>query len=232
MKQKTKQIVALCLDIAVFALMVLSVFFMMFGVQFMGEDLALVASKAEAFKFFTVDSNVLMGLIALLYAVYLVLLLAGKIDAIPHWLHVLKLVGTVGVSLTFLTVVAFLAPFVAPTFWSLFNNASFFMHFLTPVLSIVVYVFFEDTDDVRFRETFWGLVPMGVYAIFYSVNALTHAVDGKVPYEYDWYAFVQGGVWQMAIALPLMLVATYLIALVLWVGNLGVCRARIRRSHE
>jgi hypothetical protein len=229
MTQKTKHIIALALNIAVFALMVASVVIMMLGVQFMGEDLALTSTKIEALKFFTVDSNILMGLIAALYAVFLVLLLAGKISTLPHWLHVLKLVGTVGVSLTFLTVVLFLAPFVAPTFWSLFLNASLFMHFITPVLSIIVFVFFEDTDDIRFKETFWGMVPMSIYAVFYSVNALAHIENGKVPYQYDWYAFVQGGVWQMAIALPMMLALTYLISWLLWLGNRGMHKFGAKR---
>lgn len=205
-------------------LMVVSVVLMVEGVQFMGEDLALASTKIEALKFFTVDSNILMGVISAVYAVYLILLLAGKIAALPRWLHVLKLTGTVGVALTFLTVVCFLAPFVAPTFWSLFINASLFMHFITPVLAIITFVFFEGTDAIKWRETFWGVLPMGLYAIFYTTNALTHVVDGKVPYQYDWYAFVQGGVWQMAIVLPLMLAFTYLICWVLWLTNRAVYR--------
>lgn len=225
MNQKTKTIVALCLDIAIFVLMTVSVILMMLGVQFMGEELTLTSTKIEALKFFTVDSNILMGVIAAIYAVYLGLLLAGKISALPHWLHVLKMVGTVGVTLTFLTVVLFLAPFVAPTFFSLFLNASLFMHFITPVLSIVVFVFFEDTGDIRLRETLWGMVPMGLYSVFYVVNALTHIVDGKVPYQYDWYAFVQGGLWQIAVSLPLMLGLTYLICWLLWLTNRGMHRA-------
>jgi len=224
MKANTKRVVALSLDLAIFAMMTASVVLMVMGVQFMGQDLALTTTKVEVLKFFTVDSNILMGLIALLYAVYLILLLCGKITALPAWLHVLKLVGTVGVSLTFLTVVLFLAPFVAPTFWSLFVNASFFMHFLTPVVSIVTFLFFEDTDEIKWRETFWGVLPMGLYAVFYTANALSHIENGRVPYAYDWYAFVQGGVWQMAFVLPLMLGFTYLISWLLWLVN--------RRMHR
>lgn len=229
MEKNTKRVVALALNIVVFLMMVLSVTLMIFGINFMGKDVLLSTTGWEIFKFFTVDSNVLMGVIAAIYVVYLALFLDGKIARLPRWLSVLKLVGTVGVSLTFLTVVAFLAPFVAPTYWSLFVNAQLFMHLLTPVVSIVTFVFFEDTDDIRLRETLWGMLPMVVYSIFYMTTAFTHIVDGKVPYQYDWYAFVQLGLWQIAVSLPVMLGATYLISWLLWLGNRGVYKAGQKR---
>lgn len=224
----TKRVIAFALDVLIVVMMAFSVAVMMTGFQFMGEDLALTSTKIEALKFFTVDSNILMGVIALIYAIALGLVIDGRLADVPHWIKVLKLVGTVGVSLTFLTVVAFLAPFVAPTYWSLFLNASLFMHFLTPVVSIIAYVFFEGAEDVRFREVFWGMVPMVIYAAFYSTNALMHMVDGRVPYQYDWYAFVQGGVWQMAIVLPLMLLVTFLISWLLWLSNRAFGRVYLK----
>ena len=232
MKQKTKLILSISCNVLIFVMMVFSVVAMMTGMQFMGEGIALTSTRVEALKFFTVDSNILMGLIAAVYAVFAVLVLAGKLADIPRWMKVLKLVGTVGVALTFLTVVAFLAPFVAPTYWSLFLNANLFMHLVTPVFSIITFFFWESTDEIRFRESFWGMLPMGLYAVFYSVNALTHAVDGKVPYQYDWYAFVQGGVWQMAVVLPLMLGFTYLICWLLWLGSRAMSSSYAKRAQQ
>ena len=40
--------------------------------------------------------------------------------------------------------------------------------------------------------------------------------NGKVSTIYDWYWFAQGGIWQMFIVPPFMLLVTYLISVALW----------------
>ena len=37
--------------------------------------------------------------------------------------------------------------------------------------------------------------------------------------EYDWYCFVQNGVWTAIIVMPIMLIITYGISLALWKLN-------------
>ena len=219
---KTKTIISLSVNILIFGLVVMSTVFMMTGYRFMGDDLILTANKIEAFKFFTVDSNILVGVIALLFAVYEILLLSGKIAALPKFLYVLKHTATVGVVLTFLTTACFLAPFLVDDYWILFKNSNLFFHAVIPILSAIVWIFTEDTDKLRFRDTFIGVIPMAIYAVFYCANAFAHVVDGKVPMEYDWYGFVQGGIVYALVALPLMLVATYFISFLLCICNKSV----------
>ena len=43
--------------------------------------------------------------------------------------------------------------------------------------------------------------------------------NGKVSPVYDWYWFVQNGVWTAIIVVPLMFLITYLITLILWKIN-------------
>ena len=40
--------------------------------------------------------------------------------------------------------------------------------------------------------------------------------NGRVSPIYDWYWFVQGGLWQIIIVMPMMLAITYIISFVLW----------------
>ena len=222
--KKVKVLASIVLNVAIFGLVIMSTVFMLTGYRFMGDDLVLSANKVQAFKYFTVDSNLLMGAIAALFAVFEILLLVGKRENLPTWLYIVKHMGTVGVVLTFLTTACFLAPFLVDDYWILFKNSNLFFHAVIPLMSLATWVFLEDTDRVAWRYSFIGMIPMGVYAVFYCATALSHVVDGKVPYEYDWYGFVQGGVGYAAVSLPLMLGATYLIAYLLWLCNRAVAR--------
>ena len=81
---------------------------------------------------------------------------------------------------------------------------------------MINFAIFERTNKLKFRYSLFGLIPTLVYGIFYATNVLIHMENGKVDSIYDWYWFVQGGVWQMAFVIPLMLVVTYIISLILW----------------
>lgn len=180
----------------------------------------------SAFRFFTTDSNVLAGIIAALFIVYQVLSFKGKIDEIPTFVYVLKLVGTVGVAVTLLTVVFYLAPFAPSGFLSMFTGRDLFFHLIVPVLSLAAFVFTENTEKIKFRYTLFGIVPILSYGVIYAINAFSHAVDGVVPYEYDWYGFAQGGVAFAIVAFAIILAMGYIVSVLLWLGNKKLARKR------
>ena len=74
---------SLIMNIIITILVILGTTFMFTGFKFMPSDDLLVASNIEMFKFFTVDSNILMGLIALVLAIYEIRLLKKNIKEIP-----------------------------------------------------------------------------------------------------------------------------------------------------
>ncbi len=98
-------------------------------------------------------------------------------------------------------------------------NSNLFFHLVTPVLSMITFMFFEKTDKLSFKDTFYGLTPMIVYAVYYVINVMAHVENGKVSPTYDWYWFVQNGAWTIIIVLPIIILITYLISLVLWKVN-------------
>lgn len=199
----------------IIVLMVVMATIMMFtGFSFMGESVVLSSSKLSMFKYFTVDSNLLMGIISCIFIYYLV-----KKMTIPKWLYSLKLLGTVGVALTFFTVVFYLAPTTKYGFLSMFMNANLFYHLLVPVLSMMTFVCFEKTNSLNIKDVFFGMSCMILYGIFYVFNVFTHMENGYVSYLYDWYFFAQGGVLGCIIVFSIMLVITFLISYFLWKRN-------------
>lgn len=199
----------------IIVLMVVMATIMMFtGFSFMGKSMVLSSSKLSMFKYFTVDSNFLMGMISCIFVYYLV-----KKKDIPKWLYSLKLLGTVGVALTFFTVVFYLAPTTKYGYFSMFLNANLFYHLFVPVLSMITFLFFEKTSSLEFNDVLIGMGSMIIYGIFYLTNVFMHMEEGKVSYIYDWYFFAQGGVVGCFIVLAIMLVVTFLISYFLWKGN-------------
>lgn len=207
------------INILIFVLTVVSTIFMLVGFQFMGYEEALTATKIEAFKFYTVDSNILMGTMALIFAIYELQFFKSKKNEIPNKVYILKLVATVGVVLTFLTTVIYLAPFAPNGYFSMFKNSNLFYHLIIPLLSIITFTIFESTDKIKFKDTFVGIITMFIYSIFYLVNVLIHVENGKVEIMYDWYGFVQNGLQAAFVVIPIMYLITYFISCSLWFLN-------------
>ena len=212
--------ISIVFNILIVLLTIFTTIMMFTGFKFMpGDDLVLESTNISMFRFFTVDSNVFMGLVALIFSILEIKLLTGKIEQIPKKYYILKLMGTTGVALTFFVVVTYLAPVIPNGFVLLFKNSNLFYHLVTPLLSIFTFIFFEKTDALSFKNSFYGIVPTFLYEIFYIVNILVHMENGKVSYIYDWYMFVQNGVWTAIIVAPLMLVITYVLSLIIWKLN-------------
>ncbi len=208
---------AFIMNVCLFVLETFAVAWMMSGIS----GGLLTSSRLGILKYFTVDSNILMGIIALVAAIDEWRVFKGKQSEVRAGSYVLKLIGTVGVTLTMLVTVFFLAPTTANTygFFALFHNSNFFLHLFNPVLSLIVFLGFEKTAKIRFKHTFSGIIPMAVYAVYYVTAALTHAENGVIAAGYDWYGFFFGGVTSVLYVLPALLLITYAISFVLWKLN-------------
>ncbi len=118
----------------------------------------------EAFRFFTVLSNLFCALAALL------LLIAELFGAMPLWAVTLKYMGTVAVTVTFLTVLLFLWPAFG-TAHGMWDGPEFAMHLTTPLLAILSFLCFESHG-----LSAWA-IPLGVLTILlYGWLYLTRVV--------------------------------------------------------
>ncbi|MBR4745178.1 MAG: hypothetical protein IK070_00515 [Clostridia bacterium] len=196
--------------------------------EFMGHATLLTEDGINMLQFYTVQSNLLMGIMAVVYAVYDVLLLQNKISKIPTGLSLLKLMFTVGVSVTLLTVVLYLTPITGSNCAALYMNSNLFFHILVPIFAIITFLCFEKTKSIKFRYVLLCLIPTVLYGVYYVINAFTHIVDGKVPYKYDWYLFAQGSIGMTIVVFSVMLIFAYLISAALWRLN----RIKVKQKQD
>lgn len=172
----------------------------------------------ESLKYYTVDSNILMGIAALVAAAAQWRVMKGKSREVPRWTLLLTLAGTVSVTLTMLITIFFLGPTLGRVygFFSLFSNASFFLHLINPLLAIFVFLRYERSGRIPFRLTPVGVLPTVLYAVYYVALTLQHVKDGAVEQGYDWYGFFAFGIdiWWLVVAVILLI--TYGITLALW----------------
>ena len=186
-----------------------------------GAEPLLETSKIGMFKFFTVDSNIFMGLISLLFIIKTL-----KNKEITKNMYILKLMSTTSVTLTFLVVFLYLGPISKDGIKSMLQNSNLFFHLIIPVLSIITFIKYEKSN-LNLKDTIYGITPTIIYALFYTTNVLIHTQNGKVSPIYDWYWFVQNGVKQAIIVLPLIILITYAIRLTIYKLNRRLYDTRI-----
>jgi hypothetical protein len=211
--------IAFVLNLLIFVVMFFGAICSIFDFNFMTTGTHRFSPDFSRFKYFTLDSNILAGIISLIMAINQGAFLRGKKSDISKNAYVLKLMGGTGIALTMLVTVFYLAPRSEFGFFHLFENSNFFLHFLIPVIYLISFLVFERTDKIELRHTFVGIIPMIVYAIFYSLNVLLHLENGRPNVNYDIYGFLEGRVSLILIVLPFMILLTYFISFVLWKVN-------------
>lgn len=204
------QKLAILFNALVFILALIGVVFMVCGIRFMTQQLILETSGWENFKYFTVDSNIFVGMTSLIFLIYVFFK-----KEIPQWLHILKFMACVGVLLTFFVTAFFLAPTSKFPFFAFYQNSNLFFHFMVPVLSAISFIFFEKRT-MPYKMNFLGLVPMGIYAIFYMTSIFTHMENHIVSPHYDFYGFLRAGASSIYYVVPIVFLATYGISCFLW----------------
>jgi len=210
-----KKKLSLILNIIIVILTIFASFLMFTGIKIThGAEPILETTKIGMFKFFTVDSNIFMGIIALIYAIKEI---TNK--EITKTMYKLKLMATTAVSLTFIIVFTYLGPISKDGIISLLQNSNIFFHLVIPVLSIITFTLFERTNKLKFKDSLYGIIPTIIYAVLYLINILIHMENGKVSPVYDWYWFVQNGVKTAIIVAPMIIIISYIISLILWKLN-------------
>ena len=159
----------------------------------------------SAFRYFTVDSNVLAALSAILALPWSFRTMLGGNRAMKHGVLLFKYVGACTTTLTMLTVIFFLGPKYG--YGEMFAGNNLYMHLITPVLMLVSLVCAENKGNIAFRETLYGLIPTVIYGAVYAAETLI------LENWEDFYGFNAGGKWY--IFFPVMLAAAYLICVII-----------------
>ena len=220
MKYDNKYKIALAINLIIVILVVLSLFLLYFGISFMeGPDISKGIEGNEIFHYFTIDSNIFMAIMSLIFAIDEIKIIQGKIKQINYKKYIAKLISTATVALTFLTVLLYLGPTTEGGLKANLMNGNLFLHLFVPILSVIVFIFFEKTDKIPFKYTFLGLTPMMIYGLYYIPNLIIHSNNGKVVSTYDFYHYFQNGPVIAIITGIIQYIVLYGLTYLLWKLN-------------
>ncbi|MBQ5804545.1 MAG: hypothetical protein IIW22_02070 [Erysipelotrichaceae bacterium] len=178
----------------------------------------LSGSGLKVLKYFTIDSNIYLGVASFLNVLELYMVLKGKKPDISPMAYLLKLSGTAAVTVTMLVTVFFLEPTLGKHFGylALFSYSNFFLHLLNPLVAIVVWIRFEKNRVLSIKHTLLAVIPTLLYAVYYFIEVLRHIENGSIMPGYDWYGFFALGLKSAIVVLPLFLLFAYLVCFVLY----------------
>ena len=212
--------IAFVLNIMIFILVIISLIIMFTGYKFtFVKEPVLDTTKFGIFKFFTIDSNLLMGVVAIIMAHQERKIINGDKKIIPSYYYLLKLVSTTAVSLTLIVVVLYLGRITEGGLISLLQNGNMFLHLIIPLLSITAFTIFERTNKIKFSYIVCSIIPVLLYGIYYVINVVVHLENGVVLPKYDWYYFLQKGINSAYFVAFIILLMTYIIGMILWIIN-------------
>ena len=169
----------------------------------------------KCLRYFTNLSNVYAAVSAVIIAVFNFTNVVRDRYFFPKWAIAVKYSACVSVTVTFMTVVFFLGPVAAFSgngYFSLFKQSNFYLHFLTPILAVISFLFFERGEKISFKYAFYGLLPTVLYSVIYVIMVVFVGSDnGGWP---DFYGFTFGGrMWAVPISVIVMYAATFAFSL-------------------
>ena len=158
----------------------------------------MLVSNWNIFRYFTIDSNILCGIVCLIYLIFnLKSYFTNK--ELPHWLTLLKSSLTAAITVTFVTCIFFLGPTMG--YANIFLGKNLFLHALNPLAAIIAFMFFEEGRLTKI-ETLFTIAPTAVYSFVYVPCILTKVWE-------DFYGFTFGGNYFLV---PIVLIIMYAVS--------------------
>jgi hypothetical protein len=199
----TKRWIALGLNLAMAVLVAVAWRIMLHQ----SEDGTLSSAGLSSLRYYTVLSNLLLGLSSLAAAVFLALILAGRLQALPRWLTLLKYAAVTSTTVTFTTVMVYLGPVFGFPF--MFQGANLHFHLIVPLLALAEALLLA-RERLAFTDALWAALPTLLYGIWYVVNCLVNGVEGN-----DVYYLMRSGPLVSVFAASVFLAGAWGIALLL-----------------
>lgn len=137
----------------------------------------------SVFFFFTVQSNIFVMLIALLFLINEVVLLISKKNLINQVLLHIKYVATVAITITFLVFFTMLAPLMGMDYLLSFKNFS--LHAIVPILAIVDFFLFDKDIQLTYKSSLLATISPISYVVFVyagRIFSLKYTQDLYYPY--------------------------------------------------
>lgn len=122
------------------------------------------ANGLYALRYFTILSNLLSALAALLVA------LNVSEQGLPFGIWLLKYVATAAVTVTFLTVMVFLGPTMG--YKSQLEHAGFYYHAAGPLMAVLSFCFMERFHELSAELSLTGMLPVILYGLLYTLSLI------------------------------------------------------------
>lgn len=172
--------------------------------------------NADAFLYYTVQSNIFVMLIAVLALVFEIRRLKGR--EIGPAVYLWRLIGAVAITLTFLVFTFMLIPSIVSKGDGdyLFSPGNLCVHNLVPIMAILDWCLCGSMRDIKQGRIYLSLLPALFYCIFALIRSSMGLTIGgnHVPYFfldyklYGWLGFGKPGLgvvwWILIIALMLV----------------------------
>lgn len=202
------------------------------------EETAFSAGGLASLKYFTVLSNLLVGLTFLIIGICrFVSLLLKKDIRVPDFISILHFSAVLSVMITGVVVLFVLSPMLlvlGKSYFTMLTDENLILHFLSPLFSVLLFLFFLKEYQIRLLHCFLGMIPFAFYAIFYCLNyklelVSAHLVDGGR--GYDWYFFfTEGDFFRLTWLVPIGFRMVFLLAFLLYLGRRKINRKLPSRS--
>lgn len=209
--ENKKVITAICLRIGIVILAFLGIAFNIFtkGEYMIGR---------LSFLFFTIQSNFLVAIVAVVLIVFDIFKLKGSKKDLPRWFYYLKFAATTAISLTFIVFWTLLAWVMKPSY--LYSVSNLTLHTIVPIVAVIDYILF--TKD--YKITKFGLASSLIFPLAYFVFAViliafevSFGPDMQAPYFFidykknGWFKISNGQIgvfyWVMIILIIFYLIA-------------------------
>ncbi len=182
----------------------------------------LTANGLANLKYFTVLSNVLCGIVAI---VSLVRTLLKKAPVSIVW----KFVAATEVAVTFAIVAFFLQPMYPDL--NMFERGNLYFHLICPLLAMAEFILLSlNEKKIPMKAVLITGIATAAYATFYLANVLVNGM-GEWPDTNDFYGFLNWGYPIGMVIFAMSIVVTWGLALLLRVPNVVKNRKQNRMQQ-
>ncbi len=218
MTLKAKQITALCVHSVI---VIMEVFAILYSGSYQGTRL---------FIFFTELSNILGGVVSLIYVCFLIANMK-KGTELPEWLKVLRFVSASALALTFFTVICVLAPLASlepgntlhgSYIGYLTYKSCIITHTFGPITVMLSFLLLDDFNTEKFKKVWFGIIPTTLYvAVSITMNVLK-----KWYGPYPFLHVYEQPVWASVLWCFAMLAFSFVLCMGLWFAKKGMNKRR------
>ena len=161
------------------------------GIIFTAQSSAFMGG-GSVFFFFTVQSNIFIIGMALIFLINEVVQLFTKKSFINQTLLFIKYVATVAITVTFLVFFTMLAPLMGVDYLLSFNNFS--LHAIVPILAIVDFILFDTDIRITYTNSLLATIAPITYVLFVYFGAFFKLQYGEnLYYPYFFLDFETNG---------------------------------------